>query len=380
MATLLEIKNLKTQFQTQGRLIRAVDGVSCDIEEGETLAIVGESGCGKSVTALSVMRLIPFPPGRIVDGEIIYRGRNLLKLDPEEMRQVRGKEISMIFQEPMTSLNPVLTIGKQLVETLEAHLEMDKESALKRAIEVMNWVGISEPERRLEQYPHHFSGGMRQRVMIAMALACSPKLILADEPTTALDVTIQAQILALMKDLNARFGVAMILITHNLGVVARYADRVNVMYAGRIIEKGTAKDIYGNPMHPYTLGLLKSVPRLDETRKTKLEPIEGQPPDLGALGEGCRFLDRCFLASGKCAAEDPPLERISKTQLTACWHHDQIHGKPAGKGKSTAKKAAPKKAAAASKAKSRAATATAKAPKRASKPKAATSNRRRRTT
>ncbi len=374
MATLLEIKNLKTQFQTQGRLIRAVDGVSCDLEEGETLAIVGESGCGKSVTALSVMRLIPFPPGRIVEGEVIFRGRNLLELDAEQMRQVRGKEISMIFQEPMTSLNPVLTIGRQLVETLEAHMEMDQEAARHRAIEVMNWVGISDPDRRLAQYPHHFSGGMRQRVMIAMALACSPKLILADEPTTALDVTIQAQILALMKDLSVRFGVAMILITHNLGVVARYADRVNVMYAGRIIEKGTAKDIYANPMHPYTVGLLKSVPRLDQTRKKKLEPIEGQPPDLGALGEGCRFLDRCFLASEQCAAEDPPLERISKTQLTACWHYDQIRRKPAGKGKS-----APKKTAAAGKATARTKVKTATATAKASKPKA-TTGRRRRTT
>jgi oligopeptide/dipeptide ABC transporter ATP-binding protein len=358
MVTLLEIKDLKTQFLTQGRLIRAVDGVSYDIQEGETLAVVGESGCGKSVTALSVMGLIPFPPGRIAAGEVFFQGKDLLKMTPEQMRQIRGKEISMIFQEPMTSLNPVLTIGRQLVETIEAHLDLDEEAALKRAIEVMSWVGISDPDRRLSQYPHHFSGGMRQRVMIAMALACSPKLILADEPTTALDVTIQAQILALMKDLSNRFGVAMILITHNLGVVARYADRVNVMYAGQIIEKGTAKDIYGNPMHPYTLGLLKSVPRLDETRKLKLDPIEGQPPDLGALGIGCRFRVRCFLADERCAVEDPPLERISKTHQTACWHYEQIpvkrgNGKPAARGKAAAKKPAAKKASAGKKAASK---------------------------
>ncbi len=324
MATLLEIKNLKTQFQTQGRLIKAVDGVSYDVQEGETLAVVGESGCGKSVTALSIMGLIPFPPGRIVDGEILFQGKDLLKMTPEQMRQIRGKEISMIFQEPMTSLNPVLTIQRQLTETVEAHLQGEKGAALARAVEVMNWVGIPDPERRLSQYPHHFSGGMRQRVMIAMALACNPKLILADEPTTALDVTIQAQILALMKDLSAKFGVAMILITHNLGVVARYADRVNVMYAGQIIEKGTAKDIYAKPVHPYTLGLLKSVPRLDQTRKSKLDPIEGQPPDLGALSEGCRFRDRCFLAEPKCAASVPPLVQVNKTQWSACLKYKEI--------------------------------------------------------
>ncbi|MCZ6472093.1 MAG: ABC transporter ATP-binding protein [SAR324 cluster bacterium] len=324
MPALLEIKNLKTQFSTQGRLIRAVDGVSYDIQEGETLAVVGESGCGKSVTALSIMGLIPYPPGRIVDGEILFQGKDLLKMSPEQMRKIRGKEISMIFQEPMTSLNPVLTIERQLTETMEAHMDMEKEDVLKRALEVMDWVGISDPERRLSQYPHHFSGGMRQRVMIAMALACNPKLILADEPTTALDVTIQAQILALMKDLSTRFGVAMILITHNLGIVARYADRVNVMYAAQIIEKGTAKDVYARPVHPYTLGLLKSVPRLDETRKSKLEPIEGQPPDLGALNIGCRFRDRCFLAEEKCAEEDMPLVQVNKTQWSACWKYKHL--------------------------------------------------------
>ncbi len=324
MAKLLQIKNLKTQFLTQGRVIKAVDGVTYDVDEGETLAVVGESGCGKSVTALSVMGLIPWPPGKIVEGEILFQGKNLLELAPEAMRKIRGKEISMVFQEPMTSLNPVLTIGRQLTETLEAHLKMDGDDARKRAIEVMNWVGIPDPERRLAQYPHQFSGGMRQRVMIAMALACSPKLILADEPTTALDVTIQAQILALMKDLSREFGVAMILITHNLGIVARYADRVNVMYAGRIVEEGPAKAIFHNPKHPYTKGLLNSVPRLDQTRKTKLEPIEGQPPDLGALGQGCRFLERCRYSDEKCAAEDPPFFQVEENHWSACFHHARL--------------------------------------------------------
>jgi len=324
MAKLLQIKNLKTQFLTQGRVIKAVDGVTYDVDEGETLAVVGESGCGKSVTALSVMGLIPWPPGKIVEGEILFQGKNLLELAPEAMRKIRGKEISMVFQEPMTSLNPVLTIGRQLTETLEAHLKMDGNDARKRAIEVMNWVGIPDPERRLAQYPHQFSGGMRQRVMIAMALACSPKLILADEPTTALDVTIQAQILALMKDLSREFGVAMILITHNLGIVARYADRVNVMYAGRIVEEGPAKAIFHNPKHPYTKGLLNSVPRLDQTRRTKLEPIEGQPPDLGALGQGCRFLERCRYSDEKCAAEDPPFFQVEENHWSACFHHARL--------------------------------------------------------
>ena len=324
MAKLLEIKNLKTQFLTQGRVIKAVDGVTYSVDEGETVAVVGESGCGKSVTALSIMGLIPWPPGKIVGGEILFQGKNLLEFEPEAMRKIRGKEISMVFQEPMTSLNPVLTIERQLTETLEAHLQLVAGDARKRVVEVMKWVGIPDPERRLEQYPHQFSGGMRQRVMIAMALACSPKLILADEPTTALDVTIQAQILALMKDMSRRFGVAMILITHNLGIVARYADRVNVMYAGRIVEEGSAKAIYHNPKHPYTQALLKSVPRLDQSRKTKLDPIEGQPPDLGALGQGCHFRERCRYADEKCAAEDPPFVQVEPNHWSACFHHAKL--------------------------------------------------------
>jgi len=277
---LLEIEGLKTQFFTSAGTVRAVDGVNYNVEAGETVAVVGESGCGKSVTALSIMRLVADPPGKIVEGKIRFNGTDLLSLDEEEMRQIRGRDIGMVFQEPMTSLNPVLSVGRQLTETLETHFGMSREDADKRAIELLGLVGIAEPERRLVQYPHHFSGGMRQRVMIAMALACDPKLIIADEPTTALDVTIQAQILELMKNLTREMGVAMIIITHNLGVVARYADRVNVMYAGKIVESGTAKEIYHHPRHPYTLALLKSVPRLDLPRGAKLDPVDGQPPDL----------------------------------------------------------------------------------------------------
>ena len=319
MNALLQVKDLRTHFFTREGVIKAVDGVSYDVHEGETVALVGESGCGKSVSALSIMRLIPYPPGRIVAGEISFQGKNLLTLNGEEMRQVRGKEIAMIFQEPMTSLNPALTIGRQLTETLEAHLVMSSSDALGRAAELLQLVGISEPERRLTQYPHQFSGGMRQRVMIAMALSCNPKLILADEPTTALDVTIQAQILELMKELSQRFGVAMVIITHNLGVVARYADRVNVMYAGKIIEQGSADKVYSHPRHPYSLGLLRSVPRLDQPRKTKLDPIDGQPPDLANLPPGCSFQPRCKFAVDKCAHEVPPLAQVEAENLSACW-------------------------------------------------------------
>ena len=324
MGTLLEIKDLHTHFFTYEGVVRAVDGVSYDVREGETVAIVGESGCGKTVSALSVMRLVPHPPGRIVGGEIWFSGHDLLKLNDEEMRQVRGKEIAMIFQEPMTSLNPALTIGRQLTETLEAHLEMSTSDAHQRAAELLRMVGIPEPERRLPQYPHQFSGGMRQRVMIAMALSCNPKLILADEPTTALDVTIQAQILELMKELSQRLGVAMVIITHNLGIVARYADRVNVMYAGKFIEQGRAREIYHTPRHPYTLGLLGSIPRLDQPRKAKLDPIDGQPPDLTNLGPGCSFRPRCKFAVEKCADEVPPLTPVRTGQLSACWVADTL--------------------------------------------------------
>ncbi len=324
MATLLEVRNLKTTFLTGAGIVRAVDGVSWDIQEGETVALVGESGCGKSVSALSIMRLIAPPAGRIEGGEIVFKGRDLLQLPEEEMRDIRGKEIAMIFQEPMTSLNPVLTIGRQLTEGLEIHLQMPPEQARARAVELLGLVGIPDPERRLAQYPHHFSGGMRQRMMIAMALACNPSLILADEPTTALDVTIQAQILELMQDLSRRLGVAMLIITHNLGVVARYADRVNVMYAGRIIERATAVELYSNPRHPYTLGLLKSVPRLDEPRRARLAPIEGQPPDLTRLPPGCAFAPRCVYRVERCA-EAPPLAQIGAADHSAaCWESARL--------------------------------------------------------
>src|SRR5712692_9037398 len=322
---LLDVKNLQTQFATSGGVVRAVDGVSWDVRAGETGALVGESGCGKSVSALSIMRLVQAPAGRIVDGTILFKGRDLLKLAEDEMRRVRGREIAMIFQEPMTSLNPVLTVGRQLTEPTEIHFGATPSQSRARAIELLGLVGISDPERRLRQYPHQFSGGMRQRMMIAMALACDPALILADEPTTALDVTIQAQILELLKDLSRRLGVAMLIITHNLGVVARYADRVNVMYAGRIIERSTAREIYATPRHPYTLGLLASVPRLDEPRRERLAPIEGQPPDLTRLPPGCAFAPRCAYRVERCGAEVPPLSQVDgNAHVAACWEVGRV--------------------------------------------------------
>ena len=319
MATLLEVTDLRTHFFTPEGVVKAVDGVSYDVEEGETLGLVGESGCGKSVSALSIMRLIPDPPGRTVGGEVIFEGKDLLKLSDRDMRQVRGGQISMVFQEPMTSLNPVLSIERQLTESLEIHLGMKGKDARKEAVRRLEQVGIPDPEGRIKQFPHQFSGGMRQRVMIAMALSCNPKLIIADEPTTALDVTIQAQILELMKNLSKQSGVSLIIITHNLGVVARYADRVNIMYAGKIIERGAAREIYGSPRHPYTLGLLNSVPRLDLPRKEKLDPIEGQPPDLTNLPEGCSFRVRCRYAIDRCAEEIPTLESVTDGHLSACF-------------------------------------------------------------
>ena len=324
MTALLEIENLRTQFFTSAGTVRAVDGISYSVEAGEVVALVGESGCGKSVSALSILRLIPNPPGRIVGGSIRFKGTDLLQMSDAEIRAVRGQRIAMVFQEPMTSLNPVLTIGLQLTETLTHHLGMKTDAARARAIELLNLVGISDPDQRLGQYPHHFSGGMRQRVMIAMALCCEPELIIADEPTTALDVTIQAQILELMKGLTKQLGVALIIITHNLGVVARYADRVNVMYAGKIIERGNARQIYHETSHPYTLGLLRSVPRLDQPRKAKLDPIEGQPPDLARLDDGCAFRPRCRYAVERCATEIPPLEDVRDGHVSACWQMDSL--------------------------------------------------------
>ena len=325
MATLLQVRNLTTQFFTSSGTVRAVDNVTFHVDEGETVAVVGESGCGKSVSALSILRLVPWPPGKIVGGTINFRGQNLLEMSDADIRRVRGREISMVFQEPMTSLNPVLSIGLQLTETMQHHLGLSPAQALKRAAELLEMVGISEPKRRLAQFPHHLSGGMRQRVMIALALSCEPKLIIADEPTTALDVTIQAQILELMKDLTKRLGVSLVVITHNLGVVARYADRVNVMYAGKIIEMGSAQQIYHQPHHPYTLGLLASVPRMDQPRGTRLIPIDGQPPDLTRLDGGCAFRPRCRFAVERCAQEFPPLENVDSGHVSACWRVKEIN-------------------------------------------------------
>ena len=315
---LLDVEDLHVHFVTSRGVVRAVEGISYQVRPGEIVAVVGESGCGKSVSALAIMRLLTRPAGRVVHGSIRLGGRDLLALSEDEMRAVRGRDVSMIFQEPMTSLNPVLPIGLQIIEPMLIHLKMEEGAARTRAIELLRLVGITDAERRLDQYPHQFSGGMRQRVMIAIGLACNPKLIIADEPTTALDVTIQAQILELMKDLSRRLNIALIIITHNLGVVARYADRVNVMYAARIVEQGTADDIFLRPRHPYTLGLMRSVPRLDRPRDARLETIEGLPPNLLAPPEGCRFAPRCPHRTDICAQE-PALIQMGTGHHAACW-------------------------------------------------------------
>ncbi len=325
MPPLLEVKELRTEFRTGAGLVRAVDGVSFSVDQGETVAVVGESGSGKSVTALSILHLIPDPPGRITAGEVLFDGRDLRRLSPAEMREVRGRDIGMVFQEPMTSLNPVLTIGRQITEVLEQHHGADRAAAERRALELLGMVGIADAARRLRQYPHQLSGGMRQRVMIAVALACNPKLIIADEPTTALDVTIQAQILELMKSLTRQLGVALIVITHNLGVVARYASRVNVMYAGRLVEAGSAEAIYHDPRHPYTIALLRSVPRLDQPRRARLDPVDGQPPDLTRLDDGCAFRPRCRFAVAACAEARPPLVPVGQGgHLSACFRSSEL--------------------------------------------------------
>jgi oligopeptide transport system ATP-binding protein len=319
VAALLEVKDLRTHFNTRDGVVKAVDGVSYDIQEGETLGLVGESGCGKSVSALSILRLITSPPGRIVGGSVEFDGRDLIKLSDAEMREVRGNDIGMVFQEPMTSLNPVLTIGRQLTEGLELHLKMTKSDARSRAAELLVMVGIPDATQQLKSYPHQFSGGMRQRVMIAMALSCNPKLLIADEPTTALDVTIQAQILELLQKLSADMGTAILIITHNLGVIARYASRVNVMYAGKIVEGGATRELFTNPQHPYTKGLLQSVPRLSQDRTEKLFTIEGSPPDLINLPKGCAFQPRCAYAVSECTVTAPPLTDRGDSHLAACF-------------------------------------------------------------
>jgi oligopeptide transport system ATP-binding protein len=310
MPPLLEVKNLRTHFFSRDGVVKAVDDVSFTLDKGETLGVVGESGSGKSVTALSILRLIPNPPGRIVSGEILFEGRDLLKLSDKEIRKVRGKEIAMIFQDPMTSLNPVLTIGRQLNEPLITHLGLTQIQAHKESADLLKMVGIPNAEERLKSYPHHFSGGMRQRVMIAMALACRPKLIIADEPTTALDVTIQAQILELLNKLQRELGTAVMLITHALGVVAGMANRVHVMYGGHIMETATTEELFANPRNPYTMGLLNSIPRLDETRQDKLRPIKGSPPDLLDMPQGCPFLERCDYSMDICAQQFPDLRLV----------------------------------------------------------------------
>src|ERR671939_505107 len=316
---LLEVRNLQTHFHTQDGLVKAVNNVSFQVDRGETLGIVGESGSGKSVTSLAVMRLIPNPPGKIVGGTIQFDGENLLDYSEEEMRHVRGNRIAMIFQDPMTSLNPVLTIGRQITESLELHMKLTGAEARKRAVELLSMVGIPSAARRLDDYPHQFSGGMRQRVMIAMGLSCNPELLIADEPTTALDVTIQAQILELINRLKNELGTAVIIITHDLGVVAGMADRVNVMYAGRVVEEGTTGEIFGNPRMPYTIGLLRSIPRLDEREGRKLTPIRGLPPDLINLPEICPFSPRCdYFVAGKCDTQVPDLRVVGPDHRAAC--------------------------------------------------------------
>ena len=321
---LLAVEDLHVQFDTSRGVVHAVDGISYTVNRGEVVAIVGESGCGKSVSSLAVMGLLAKPAGKVTKGRVLFEGRDLLKLSADDMRAIRGRDISMIFQEPMTSLNPVLSIGEQIMEPLFIHLKMTDAQANARAIELLQLVGITDGERRLQQYPHQLSGGMRQRVMIAIGLACNPKLIIADEPTTALDVTIQAQILELMKELSRRLNIALIIITHNLGVVARYADRVNVMYAAHIIEHGTADDVFLRPLHPYTIGLMRSVPRLDLPRGVKLETIEGLPPDLRTPPPGCRFAPRCPYRLDACVEADVILRDLAPGHGTACIRADEI--------------------------------------------------------
>lgn len=322
---LLEIKDLKTRFYTDEGIVKAVNGVSYGMEEGGILGIVGESGCGKSVHALSIMRLIPDPPGKIESGELLFNGRDLLDLSDDEMRDIRGAQIAMVFQDPMTSLNPVFTIGDQIMETLKIHLGMDNKQARNRAEELLSLVGIPDAKQRVNDYPHQFSGGMRQRAMIAMALSCNPKLLIADEPTTALDVTIQAQIVDLVKRLQENFGMAIMWITHDLGIIAELAQKVNVMYAGYIVESGGVRDIFKHTRHPYTIGLLGSLPRLDEAPGTKLVSIPGLPPDLLTLPPGCPFAARCTFAIDQCKEEMPQLEQVDGSDHTvACWRWEDI--------------------------------------------------------
>jgi oligopeptide transport system ATP-binding protein len=322
MAHLLEVKNLEVNFKTYGGEVQAVRNVSFHVDKGEIVAIVGESGSGKSVTVQTVMGLIPTPPGKIKNGEILFENKDLLKLSKREMQKIKGSKISMVFQDPMTSLNPTMKIGKQIEEGLIFHQKLGKPEAKKRAIEMIRLVGISNPEERYHQYPHEFSGGMRQRAMIAIALACTPALLIADEPTTALDVTVQAQVLDLMKDLREKINTAIILITHDLGVVAETAERVIVMYAGMMVESGTVQELFENTKHPYTWGLMESIPNLDLEEKTRLIPIEGSPPDLFSPPKGCPFAPRCKYAMEVCLDEMPPAYEVGKGHTSKCWLND----------------------------------------------------------
>jgi oligopeptide/dipeptide ABC transporter ATP-binding protein len=323
MSVILDVQNLKTYFHTDYGLVKAADGVSFQVNQGEIIGLVGESGCGKSVSILSVMQLIPTPPGQIVDGKVIFDGQDILEYEANgpKMRAIRGAKITIIFQEPMTSLNPVLTICRQITEIMELHLDMDRNSARERAIELLKMVGVPDAARRIDDYPHQFSGGMRQRVMIAMAIACNPMLIFADEPTTAVDVTTQAQLLELMMDLVKRISTSLVIVTHNLGVVARYAQRIYVMYAGRIVESGPSDEIFANPRHPYTIGLLHSVPKLGEKHGTKkLIPIFGMPPNLINMPPTCAFLPRCTYKTERCRQEPwPTLRQVANEHYIACY-------------------------------------------------------------
>src|SRR6478609_827320 len=322
MEKMIQIKNLHVQFSTYGGRVQAVRGVSFDLHKGETLAIVGESGCGKSVTSQSIMRLIPTPPGRITSGSILFKGQDLTKLSEKKMRDIRGADISMIFQDPMTALNPTLRVGEQIAENIMQHENISKEKAKEKAFEMLELVGIPNPKERLKQYPHEFSGGMRQRIVIAMALVCNPEVLIADEPTTALDVTIQAQILELFKDIQQKTDVSIVLITHDLGVVAQVADRVAVMYAGKIVEIGTRRDIFYTPQHPYTKGLLRSVPRLD-LYESELVPIAGSPPDLFAPPSGCSFAPRCPYGMEVCDRMFPASTKLKESHQVHCWLQDE---------------------------------------------------------
>ncbi len=320
---ILSVRELKTWFHTTGGIVKAVDGVSFDLHRGETLGIVGESGSGKSVTNLSILRLIQSPPGHIENGEVIFEGRDLLKLSPEELRTVRGGKIAMIFQDPMTSLNPYLRISTQMIETIRLHQGLDRKAARNRAIDLLGMAGIPMAEKRLDQYPHQFSGGMQQRVMIALALSCDPEILIADEPTSALDVTIQAQILDLIKDLNARLGMAVILISHSLGVVAGLCDTICVMYSGRIVERGSAEDLFTKPSHPYTQGLIKAVPRIDKKSGERLFTIPGQPADPVGLGDSCAFHPRCDRTMKICTHRRPGQTDLGKRHTVSCWLHQE---------------------------------------------------------